>query len=344
MISYTHYSAHDAWCMMHAWSRHCQLATVESISDFVTDDNGKKRPSYHECSHMMHDGRPKNYINGGMSKIIQQPSQVFPPTRRLLNTLYHHTPSRNMFSKITLLIATMVAFVAATPVPGATGGQCNTGSMQCCQQVHQSQTDSHSFLAALVGANVQDVTAAIGTNCDPLSVVGLGSGAQWYGICLNLLGFVVDIFSYSTQQPVCCTGNSFSMFLYSNPHPVWWVAYLTADSQVASSLWVALLLVSTCRLLFRSTDEWTFAEFFCLVFELQNANLSLLVRVWFSTVPLSKYNDRDEWVLLWSVGMWAWGPTVLFRNVVFGSCREMVRWKFLLLWSCMSVLDIIVWY
>ncbi|KAF8228375.1 hydrophobin [Tricholoma matsutake] len=97
-----------------------------------------------------------------------------------------------MFSKITLLIATMVAFVAATPVPGATGGQCNTGSMQCCQQVHQSQTDSHSFLAALVGANVQDVTAAIGTNCDPLSVVGLGSGAQ------------------CTQQPVCCTGNSFS--------------------------------------------------------------------------------------------------------------------------------------
>lgn len=115
-----------------------------------------------------------------------------------------------MFSKVVFFVATMAAFVAATPIPGASN-QCNTGSLQCCNSVYQSQSQEGALLASLVGLNVQDLTGSIGANCSPLSVVGAGSGAQW---CVTSLGDIDNADrKYSSQQPVCCSNNSFSMFL-----------------------------------------------------------------------------------------------------------------------------------
>nr|AHZ18301.1 hydrophobin 5 [Tricholoma vaccinum] len=108
-----------------------------------------------------------------------------------------------MFSKIALFVATVVAFVAATPIPDAASSpQCNTGPIQCCQSVYQSQTTSHSILANLVGLDVQSLTASIGTQCSPLTVGGLAAGAK------------------CSQQPVCCSGNNFSGLIVVGCSPI----------------------------------------------------------------------------------------------------------------------------
>jgi hypothetical protein len=86
-----------------------------------------------------------------------------------------------MFSKVALLIAaTMAVFVAASPIPGGEASQCNTGAVQCCQQVHQSNTAEASFLASLVGVSLEGITGSVGAQCSPLTGLGVGGGAQWY--------------------------------------------------------------------------------------------------------------------------------------------------------------------
>ncbi|KIJ63783.1 hypothetical protein HYDPIDRAFT_69640, partial [Hydnomerulius pinastri MD-312] len=75
----------------------------------------------------------------------------------------------------------------------ATGtSQCNTGSINCCNQV---QTASQAT-QVLSKYNLVDVAAAIeglvGTDCTPITVIGTGSGCT------------------AEQQPVCCTHNDFN--------------------------------------------------------------------------------------------------------------------------------------
>jgi hypothetical protein len=89
-----------------------------------------------------------------------------------------------MFSKVALLAtASLVLSVAAGGV-----SQCDTGAVQCCQSIHQSQSKAGSGLLALVGAVVQGVNTDVGFNCSPItaSVVGAaaGSGADWYVLYL----------------------------------------------------------------------------------------------------------------------------------------------------------------
>ncbi|KAF9462399.1 fungal hydrophobin-domain-containing protein [Collybia nuda] len=92
-----------------------------------------------------------------------------------------------MFSKVALLATLSLALSA---LAGST--KCNTGEIQCCQSLHQSQQEGVTKLVTLLGAGVQGVKTMVGTNCSPLSVVGVGSGAS------------------CTQQPVCCEENKFN--------------------------------------------------------------------------------------------------------------------------------------
>ncbi|KAF9261021.1 fungal hydrophobin [Marasmius fiardii PR-910] len=67
-----------------------------------------------------------------------------------------------------------VAFTFATLV--AAWGQtdvCST-EVQCCNSLQNADDDSLSGLFALLGINVQDVTAQVGLTCNPISVVGVG--------------------------------------------------------------------------------------------------------------------------------------------------------------------------
>jgi len=82
-----------------------------------------------------------------------------------------------MFSKVALFVtAAFAASAMATPVYGS----CNSGPVQCCGSLHTaSSTGANDVLAGLVGAVVGAITAQVGANCNPITAVGLGSGANW---------------------------------------------------------------------------------------------------------------------------------------------------------------------
>ncbi|KAI0713767.1 fungal hydrophobin-domain-containing protein [Earliella scabrosa] len=90
-----------------------------------------------------------------------------------------------MFSRVAA-IATL-AFVA---VAAAGDSKCNTGPVQCCNKLESANSDAGSAILSLLGIAVQDVTAKIGLECSPLSVVGVGSG------------------SGCSTRPVCCENNN----------------------------------------------------------------------------------------------------------------------------------------
>ncbi|KAG1802575.1 hydrophobin [Suillus variegatus] len=87
----------------------------------------------------------------------------------------------------------------ATPVEGAKrttpsggGGQCNTGSTQCCDSVTKSGYGTPlDDLLSLMSIDVPNDTPC-GQNCSPISAFGGGKGAN------------------CNQQPVCCEDNSYN--------------------------------------------------------------------------------------------------------------------------------------
>nr|AAL05426.1 hydrophobin [Tricholoma terreum] len=106
-----------------------------------------------------------------------------------------------MFSKVALIVATLAAFVAATPLPGGSS-QCNTGSIQCCQQTYSSTSSEASLIASIVGLDLSGVTGSIGSQCSPISAIGLGSGSS------------------CTQQPVCCSNNNYQGLIVVGCSPI----------------------------------------------------------------------------------------------------------------------------
>ncbi|KAF9043361.1 fungal hydrophobin-domain-containing protein [Panaeolus papilionaceus] len=108
-----------------------------------------------------------------------------------------------MFSKLAVLAAaSMAVFVAAAPAAQGINNSCNTGSVQCCNQVMDSKSDSFTVLAALLGFSISDITGQVGMGCSPISVIGLGSGAN------------------CNAQPVCCSGNKFNGLINIGCSPI----------------------------------------------------------------------------------------------------------------------------
>ncbi|KAF9528745.1 hydrophobin [Crepidotus variabilis] len=99
-----------------------------------------------------------------------------------------------MFAKLSIIIAsTLAVFVAAGgPLPVSNGihNSCNTGPVQCCNTVKNSDTQTVNFIKEVFGVNAP-ITGMVGLQCSPISVIGAGSGAN------------------CGTQPVCCTGNHF---------------------------------------------------------------------------------------------------------------------------------------
>ncbi|KAI0804650.1 fungal hydrophobin-domain-containing protein [Irpex lacteus] len=95
------------------------------------------------------------------------------------------------FTAATLLALPLLA--VATPAPLAarqSAGECNTGSIQCCQQTISSTSQQANALADLLGIVLGPVEALLGLGCSPVSVVGVGSG------------------SACDASPVCCSNNA----------------------------------------------------------------------------------------------------------------------------------------
>ncbi|PPQ68078.1 hypothetical protein CVT24_002942 [Panaeolus cyanescens] len=109
-----------------------------------------------------------------------------------------------MFSKLAIFTAaTMAVFVAAAPAPqDGINNSCNTGPVQCCNQLFESEDESYAGLLSLLGVVAGPITAQVGLECSPISAIGLGSGAS------------------CTTQPVCCSGNKFNGLVNVGCSPV----------------------------------------------------------------------------------------------------------------------------
>ncbi|KAK7460570.1 sc3 hydrophobin [Stygiomarasmius scandens] len=84
--------------------------------------------------------------------------------------------------------------VTVTAPPQTTtisAGQCNTGSIQCCNSVQKASSSSVGLLLGLLGVVLGDLNVLVGVTCSPISVIGVGGNS-------------------CTAQPVCCENNSFN--------------------------------------------------------------------------------------------------------------------------------------
>ncbi|KIJ28430.1 hypothetical protein M422DRAFT_92498, partial [Sphaerobolus stellatus SS14] len=81
--------------------------------------------------------------------------------------------------------------------------QCNTGDAQCCNTVGAANSiPGVSTLLGLLGIVLQDVSVIVGLGCTPITVIGLGQGAN------------------CAQQPVCCTDNQFNGLINIGCSPI----------------------------------------------------------------------------------------------------------------------------
>ncbi|KAK1229948.1 hypothetical protein PQX77_006977 [Marasmius sp. AFHP31] len=84
-------------------------------------------------------------------------------------------------------LATLATLAVATPTTG--GGSCNTGPIQCCNNVTNAKDPAAAGILALLGIILQDVNVVVGLSCSPITVIGGGNGG-------------------CNASPVCCSDNS----------------------------------------------------------------------------------------------------------------------------------------
>ncbi|KAF8885082.1 fungal hydrophobin [Gymnopilus junonius] len=83
------------------------------------------------------------------------------------------------------------ALLLALPILAAAQSDCTTGSLECCSSVQSASNPVISTLLGLLGIVVGDITGQVGVTCSPITVVGAGGTS-------------------CSEQPVCCTNNSFN--------------------------------------------------------------------------------------------------------------------------------------
>ncbi|PPQ89202.1 hypothetical protein CVT25_001271 [Psilocybe cyanescens] len=98
-----------------------------------------------------------------------------------------------MYARASTLVLALPLLAAASAVPrtDCPSNQCNTGTIQCCNSLLQSNTPSTNLILTLLGIAVGPVTGVLGLGCSPIGVLGIGGNS-------------------CTAQSVCCTGNQFN--------------------------------------------------------------------------------------------------------------------------------------
>ncbi|KAI9567785.1 fungal hydrophobin-domain-containing protein [Boletus coccyginus] len=81
--------------------------------------------------------------------------------------------------------------------------QCNTGSISCCDSTYSSSSTFVTGLFGMLGLPPVSVGGSqVGISCSPTTIGGVGSGSS------------------CTQQPVCCTGNTFNGIINLGCSPI----------------------------------------------------------------------------------------------------------------------------
>ncbi|KAF9483032.1 fungal hydrophobin [Pholiota conissans] len=104
-------------------------------------------------------------------------------------------------SSVFVLALPVLAAANVLPRNGPNDNQCNTGSLQCCSSVQSASSSLVAVLLGLLGVVAGDLTGQVGVTCSPITVVG-ASGTS------------------CSEQPVCCTGNTFNGVIATGCTPV----------------------------------------------------------------------------------------------------------------------------
>lgn len=74
-----------------------------------------------------------------------------------------------MFVKL-FTVVSIALLAAATPTP--TTGECDTGSLQCCDSTQSASDPSAALvgLLTLLGVDVSSISALVGVTCTPITV------------------------------------------------------------------------------------------------------------------------------------------------------------------------------
>nr|CAC86002.1 hydrophobin 1 [Dictyonema glabratum] len=126
-----------------------------------------------------------------------------------------------MFARtsVFIILALTASFVAAVPTtpkppppkplppkpsppPSAPVIQCNTGPVQCCDSVQNSNDKEIANLLGFLGIVTGGDEVPIGVTCSPISVAG-GTGSN-----------------SCTAQPVCCQNNTFNGVVAIGCNPI----------------------------------------------------------------------------------------------------------------------------
>ncbi|KAF8885069.1 fungal hydrophobin-domain-containing protein [Gymnopilus junonius] len=108
-----------------------------------------------------------------------------------------------MFARAaSVFVLALPLLTAASAIPRNDGSQCTTGSSSAAPQPRPLTTsESGSLLLGLLGIVVGTVEGLIGLNCSPLTIIG-ASGTS------------------CSEQPVCCTGNTFNGLITLGCSPI----------------------------------------------------------------------------------------------------------------------------
>ena len=117
--------------------------------------------------------------------VLAQPSANLPPLDTLLqpsSPALSALSLHKMFAKLALYTLAASGLALAAPAPQLQNGpygQCNTGQIQCCQQVVPASDLNPAVLNGLLGVVIQDVNVVVGLQCTSVNVIGIESGNTW---------------------------------------------------------------------------------------------------------------------------------------------------------------------
>ncbi|KAH8828838.1 fungal hydrophobin-domain-containing protein [Flagelloscypha sp. PMI_526] len=124
-----------------------------------------------------------------ISTSLQLGPTLVPSTQTLFNMI---------FAK--LMVFVLPAFAAAVAV-GRREDKCNTGPVQCCNQVVKANDPSHALLVGLLNLGLLGTAVPIGLTCVPINIVGAGGTS-------------------CTGQTVCCENNNYNGLVNIGCSPV----------------------------------------------------------------------------------------------------------------------------
>ncbi|TFK26956.1 fungal hydrophobin [Coprinopsis marcescibilis] len=101
--------------------------------------------------------------------------------------------------KALFALASLVAVAASTPTDPPPS--CETGPIQCCNPTSAANVSPISTILNLLGIIVDPITALVGINCSPLTIIG-GGGTSCNG------------------QAVCCNDNFFNGLIQVGCTPI----------------------------------------------------------------------------------------------------------------------------